>query len=278
MKISKFRYLSALRVAVLNLAAANRGNRLVVNAGKLAGALALLLFSALVQSATISSTTPSSADGTFTVSYGSNTSYYAYIIELSSDGSDQIILAESGSKTSGSVKVTKPNGTYGYLVRWCDRLTGGYAGNCRNSGVRNITVNKTSSVTAVGLAYSYDALGRLVTVKENSTAKVGYCYDEAGNRRGVAQGSAASDPCSAYPDEPLPPPSNLSSFIHTGGGSTINWGMVPGATYYRLRLDNGTQIIINDVYQTTYYTNTFAESPYWIQACDSETCSIKAYF
>lgn len=50
-----------------------------------------------------------------------------------------------------------------------------------------IFVPLQAQVSEVGVEYQYDALGRLIQVKENGTAKINYSYDPAGNRVSVSE-------------------------------------------------------------------------------------------
>lgn len=219
-----------------------------------------------------------STNGSFQVSYSSNSRFYVFMVELNSDGTSTIISSEGGAPSSGSMLVTKSNGTYGYRLRLCDSQTLGYAGNCAYTTVKSVQVNRTSSGGAVDLGYQYDELGRLTLVSANGTTKSGYCYDEAGNRTVVTDSSQITDPCDLYEEEVIPPPGSLNYYTHTGGGYTITWSVVPGATHYNLKLSNEQYPVIHDIYQTTYYTSGPNEAPVWIQACSATSCSSKAYF
>jgi len=247
--------------------------------------LALLVLSGPGRAASLN--LPSSSSGeSFTVAYSGNSHYFVFLLEYTSSNST-VIHSASGSPASDSFTIQKPNGTYGYRLRLCDRMTGFLPTNCTNSPVKQITVNRSSGGGAVTLDYTYDALGRLELAKENGSTKAGYCYDKAGNRLAL---TGSDDPCAtsggsgggsgSEPEVP-PAPTGLNYHTHTGGGYTINWNAVSGVSHYRLRLvnnapDPGPYTVSPD--QTTYYTNTSEEIPKWIQACNNNGCSTRAFF
>ena len=78
--------------------------------------------------------------------------------------------------TDGVTNTVPAGGTYSYLIRGCTSI----------SVCSSVTTLPVPIVlTDVKLAYVYDALGRLVGVKQNEAIKEGYLYDKAGNRCSV---------------------------------------------------------------------------------------------
>lgn len=129
-----------------------------------------------------------SSTGTFTVSYSANTHHYVSFLEVASDGKATPIGTDASGSDSGSLTISKPEGVYRYQLRLCERVTLGQAGNCTYTPVRSISVSQSSAGEAMDTVYTYDALGRLKTTKENGALKSGYCYDDAGNRKLVTKG------------------------------------------------------------------------------------------
>lgn len=127
--------------------------------------------------------------------------------------------------------------------------------------------------------YQYDALGRLTQVMEDGWEAGGYCYDAAGNRYQVDTGGGGEE----CPLEPFPAaPTGLAYTWNCCPTYRISWNAVPGATYYTLKLDNSTYPTVNAP-ATEYYAAPVDPSqnppvPVWIQSCNSNGCSNRAYF
>lgn len=126
--------------------------------------------------------------------------------------------------------------------------------------------------------YQYDTLGRLVEVKENSSIKVGYCYDKAGNRTNVNTVSGAQEHCNNA--SPVPPkPTNLQQGSHQGGGCYIRWNAPTnaGISYFQVRLASGGSILTVAGNLRYFEHNTSCFS--WIRSCNAQNiCSDNANF
>lgn len=126
--------------------------------------------------------------------------------------------------------------------------------------------------------YQYDALGRLVEVKENSNIKVGYCYDKAGNRTNVNTVSGAQEECDKA--APIPPkPTNLRQGSHQGGGCYISWNAPTnaGIAHFQVRLTSGGSIrtVAGNLRYFDHNTSCFS----WIRSCNAQNiCSNNANF
>lgn len=235
--------------------------------------LAMLCTSSLVHAVSFSISPTTSTTGTFVLRFSSNSRSYVFFVETT-DGGESIIHSISDTPYSGSAAVSKPNGTYRYRLKYCYSYTSGSPGGCTLSSERTVVVNRASASSAVDMRYSYDALGRLSEVRENGAAERTYCYDDAGNRVAVVEGSVTGGGCAAL--QPISAPTGLSFYSHQGGGYNVYWNAVQGATRYELKLDNNELPVI-DGGDTTFFA-THSGRPVWIQACNEFTCSAKAYY
>lgn len=129
-----------------------------------------------------------STTGVFNVSYTGNSRSHVSFLEVDSDGSLTHIHTDSPAPASSSIAVSKPAGVYRYRLKLCDKATSGQPSNCSLSGIRSISVNISSTRASEQIDYTYDALGRVTSTRENGSLKSSYCYDAAGNRKKVTEG------------------------------------------------------------------------------------------
>ena len=127
--------------------------------------------------------------------------------------------------------------------------------------------------------FEYDALGRLITVTNNGQAKVGYCYDAAGNRGAVNNsdgGSAGTGTCVDAIPAPSKP-TGLWQGSHQGGGCVMRWSAQSGVDVFKLKLKGTTNPVQLPGTTTQYSANT--QCGEWLQACNSVgICSDRANF
>ncbi len=235
----------------------------------------ILLIAPSAQSAYISVSTSTSTSGTVYLTSNVVQYQYNYIVEVTG-GDDILIHAYPGYSLSGmrTIALSKPNGTYKFVHRHCQRLTGGWAGNCQDSSPVTVTFNRSSRGAAVETEYTYDTLGRLTRVKQNGTVSAGYCYDDAGNRETVDVTGGGENCASA---QPLSAPTGLTATWIYGRSWEITWDAVENATHYVLTTVNG-QVTIQGGNTTVYATWEQDDEPIWIKACDESSCSSLAFF
>ncbi|HTM40965.1 MAG TPA: hypothetical protein VL177_08640, partial [Terriglobales bacterium] len=176
---------------------------------------------------------------------------------------------------------THPNANgginYRYRVRAFYLLNGYTSGKTPwiQTAVFQCTGGSTNDVT---LDYQYDALGRMMRVLQDGSPRIGYCYDEAGNRYDVVENSAT---CPGEPPaEMLAPPTGLTVSWQTGPSYLIQWNPLEGAVSYQLMLNNG---FLATVSGTSYSSNSISggmpAAPLWVQGCtENGACGVKADF
>jgi hypothetical protein len=115
-------------------------------------------------------------------------------------------------------------------------------------------------------------------VLQDGSPRIGYCYDEAGNRYDVVEYSVT---CPGEPPaEMLAAPTGLTVSWQTGPSYLIRWNPLEGAVSYQLMLDNG---FLATVEGTSYSSNSISggmpAAPLWVQGCtENGACGVKAYF
>lgn len=153
----------------------------------IASSIAAGMWTPIASAATLSLPSTNST-GTFTLSYSGNSRPQVTFLEVDANGGLTHVHTDAPASSNGSITVSKPAGVYRYRLKLCDSASSGQATNCSLTATRSISVNISSSRASERIDYTYDALGRVTSTKENGKLKSSYCYDAAGNRKQVTEG------------------------------------------------------------------------------------------
>ena len=235
-------------------------------------------------------------DGNFTISWSGDRTY-AHLYELTNGTFEDPSIFGSGMPGTHTFNVTgKPEGTYQYGLKDCDRINTpvGPRESCTFVS-KTITVlfppaaptsfSAAVSNTKINLSWSSSSGATTYDIQRNNNALTtdsGTPYSDTSATPGVAytyriRACKNSATCSAWvssnsvtiPTIPAPPAS--INAIPSGQSVSLNWPSSSGATSYELQRNNATIKTLN----TTSYTDPsgLGTFTYRVRACNGTGCS-----